>query len=173
MSTHSVRPCPRRSGISLVELAVATVLTGILMVAALQSAGQTLGAQRMTADRSLGHFLAHGLLNEIRGLPYCEPGTDEPAIGPDAGEAAATRTTLDDVDDYHGLTEAPPKARDGSALTNVAGWTRSVTVAWVGAVDFSTSASASGAKRITVTASYNGSPVATATAVRTDELWTP
>ncbi len=46
-------------------------------------------------------------------------------------------------------------------------------VAWVGAVDFSTSASASGAKRITVTASYNGAPVATATAVRTDEVWTP
>jgi type II secretory pathway pseudopilin PulG len=173
MSKPPVRLGARRNGISLVELAVATVLTGILMVAALQSAGQTMVAQQKTADRSLGHFLAHGLLNEIRGLPYCEPGTDEPAIGLDAGESAATRTTLDDVDDYHGLTETPPKARNGTDLTNVAGWTRSVTVAWVSAVNFSSSASASGAKRITVTASYNGTPVATATAVRTDELWTP
>jgi MSHA pilin protein MshD len=173
MSTHSLRRRPRPSGISLVELAIATALTGILMVAALQSAGQTMVAQRVTADRSLGHFLAHGLLNEIRGLPYCEPGTDEPAIGPDTGETAATRTTLDDVDDYHGLTENPPKGRDGTALANFSGWTRSVTVAWVSAADFSASGSATGAKRITVTASYNGSPVAIATAVRTDELWTP
>src|SRR4051812_2161868 len=82
----------RRSGISLVELSLATLMTGLLMVAALQTAGQTLVAQRKTADRSLGHFLANGLLNEIRGLPYCEPGTSEPAICVDSGEAAATRT---------------------------------------------------------------------------------
>jgi type II secretory pathway pseudopilin PulG len=165
--------CRNRNGISLVELAIATVLTGILMVAALQSAGQAMVAQRVTADRSLGHLLAQSLLNEIRALPYEEPGMNEPVLGPDAGENAAIRTTLDDIDDYHGLTESPPKARDGASLGNTTGWTRTVSVAWVRADDFSSSASASGAKRITVTASYNGTPVATATAVRTDELWAP
>jgi len=164
---------PRRPGLSLVELSIATMLTGILMVAALQSAGQTMVAQRRTADRSLGHFLAQGLLNEIRGLPYCEPGTVEPSIGRDSGEAVGVRTAFDDIDDYHGLLENPPKARDGTSLANTTGWTRSVTVAWVSAVNFSSSASASGAKRITVTASFNGTTVATATAVDTDELWVP
>jgi hypothetical protein len=173
-STHMtcLAPGDVRRGVSIVEVAVATLLTGVLLVAALQAAGQSLLAQRQTADRSLGHLLAQGLLNEIRALPYCEPGTDEPTLGTDTGENAGARTTLDDVDDYHGLVENPPKARDGTSLGNVSGWTRSVTVAWVAANDFSTAASASGAKRITVTASYNGNPVATATGVRTDELWT-
>jgi MSHA pilin protein MshD len=156
--------------VSLIEMAVATVLVGVLMVAALQSAGQSLVARRKTADRAWGHFLAQGLLNEIRGLPYCEPGTTEPAIGLDAGETAGVRTTYDDVDDYHGLTENQPANRDGTALANTAGWTRSVTVAWVATNNFSTTASASGAKRITVTASYNGLTVATAVALRTDEF---
>jgi MSHA pilin protein MshD len=169
MSRTSRRLALRR-GFSLVELSVATVLTGVLMVAALQSAGQSLLARRKTADRSLGHLLAHGLLNEIRGLPYCEPGATEPAIGRDTGEAAGLRATFDDVDDYHGLSESPPQTRSGASLAGVAGWSRTVTVAWVDSANFASSASSSGAKRITVTASFNGSPMATATAVRTDEF---
>lgn len=169
MSCGLLRRRVMRRGVSLIELAVATALTGVLMVAALQTAGQAVSARRQAADRSVAHSLASSLLTEIRGLPYRDPSlTGEPAIGRDSGEVAGARTMFDDVDDYHGLVETPPQARDGSVLANTAGWSRSVSVNWVAAGDLRTTSSASGAKRITVVATYNGVAVISMSAVRTD-----
>lgn len=139
------------------------------MVAALQTAGQSLLARRQSADRAVAHLLTNSLLMEIRALPYRDPSTTgEPTIGRDTGEAAGVRTAFDDVDDYHGLVDNPPKTRDGSPLANLIGWSRSVTVVWVAAGNLSTAASASGAKRITVSTFFNGATVMSASAVRTD-----
>jgi hypothetical protein len=61
---------------------------------------------------------------EILQLPYQDPqgGT---TFGAESGE---TRTTFDDLNDYNGYSESPPKSKDGSPLPDVTGWTRQVTI---------------------------------------------
>jgi hypothetical protein len=72
------------------------------------------------------------------------------------------------VDDYDGLSESPPVARDGSALPNSANWSRTVAVVWVDPLDPTQVKSAeSGAKRITVVAAFRNVPQATVVAGRT------
>ena len=48
----------RRRGNSLLEVAVSTLLVGVLLVAALQAAGQSLFSQIKSADRIRGQQLA-------------------------------------------------------------------------------------------------------------------
>jgi hypothetical protein len=158
----------RRRGISVMEVAVASMLTAVVMVAALQAAGQTLLARRRWTERSVGHLLADSLLTEIRALPYCEPGTTEPSIGSDSGETAGVRSSFDDVDDFHNYSDSPPTTRAGALLANHVGWSRNVTVQWVDPTNLTSAGTQSGAKRITVSAAKNGVTVYTATAVRTD-----
>ena len=83
-------------------------------------------------------------------------------------EALTGRTAFDDVDDYHGLSESPPKKRDGTSLTAYSGWTRSVNVGWVTGADLNlSSASDTSIKRITVTITRNKKKLAELVAVRT------
>jgi hypothetical protein len=80
---------------------------------------------------------------------FTEPGGGT-TLGPDAGEM---RGTYDDVDDYDGLSQTPPQLRDGTALTEFTGWTRSVSVTFVNpdAPDVAASPADSQLKRIIVT----------------------
>ncbi len=73
------------------------------------------------------------------------------------------------MDDYNGWSESPPQFADGTAMPNLANWSRSVQVAFVNPTNLSqTSTTETGAKRITVTVTHNGVVVATRVAVRTD-----
>ncbi len=94
-----------------------------------------------------------------KGLPFYVFGkisTESAAsnfIGIDDSEGTSNRTDFDDVDDYHGWSASPPEAKDGTALADYTGWTRSVTVEYVNPLQPGGTAvgSDNGAKRITVT----------------------
>lgn len=157
---------PTRSGIALIEAVVSLLVVSLLLVAALHTVGASTLSQRWNSDRQRGMHLASDLMAEITGKAYANNG--ELLFGPSAAEASSGRSSFDDVDDYQGLSEAPPKDRAGATLSGYTGWTRDVAVVWVDPQNPSQVAILeSGAKRVTVTVKRRGKPVASLTAVRT------
>ena len=87
---------------------------------------------------------------EIMQLPYEDP-DGIPLFGSEEILTLGNRSAFDDVDDYHGWSEAPPTAKDGALLAGDEGWERSVSVGYVNPDDLnSTSLTDTGVKRITV-----------------------
>lgn len=88
------------------------------------------------------------------GTPRCnstDPGSKacSTTLGPDPGE---TRATYDDVDDYNGLNESPPKDALGNTRTGYANYRVQVSVVYAGTgADGLGLASNQDAKLITVT----------------------
>jgi Tfp pilus assembly protein PilV len=155
----------QRSGISLIEVSLSSLLTGILLLAALQAVGQSALSQNSTALRAQGDALAQGLLAEILARAYRDP-DGSVTLGLDAGEALP-RTNYDDVDDYGGYTEAALMSRAGATLSDPGGWQRLVQVEWVDAATAtSVSGVETGAKRITVIATYKNTERGRAIGVR-------
>jgi hypothetical protein len=73
------------------------------------------------------------------------------------------------VDDYHGWSSSPPVEKDGTLLSGLTGWQRSVTVEWVNPDDpGEVKAFETGAKRITVTVSCGNKQVGFLVAIRTN-----
>jgi hypothetical protein len=71
------------------------------------------------------------------------------------------------VDDFNGWSESPPKDRDGTAMSELSGWTRSVAVVWVSSANLSTvSVTETGVKRVTVTVAKGSMTLATRVAIK-------
>ena len=166
------------SGFTLVEAVFATLLVGLLLVAALSTAGASARVQAHGSDRGTGELLAQGLMNEILAQAYQDAGPS-PVFGPTASEVTTppSRSKFSDVDDYNGWSESPPQNKDGSVITMTntdgttspafPGWGRSVAVAWVTSSDLTTpSSTETGVKRIVVTVTHNNAVVATCTAIK-------
>lgn len=157
----------RRTGFTLVEAAISTVVVAVMLVAALNTVGAARVAQYKATLVGRGRLYAEALMTEILQQSYQEPGATY-VFGREAGESDTIRTAYDDVDDYHGWTESPLAARDGTALPNSANWSRTVTVEWVDPLDpIQVGGTETGAKRITVVAAFRNVPQATVVAVRT------
>jgi hypothetical protein len=141
-----------------------------MFVAALNTVGASRLTQYRASQVSRGQLLARLLITEILRQSYQDPdGT--PVFGREADESATTRAAWDDVDDYHGLSETPPVARDGTALSSSAGWKWTVRVEWVDATDpVTVKGTESGAKRITVTVTYKDVPQAMVVVLSTEYL---
>lgn len=124
----------RRAGVTLMEVAVATVITGVVLVTALDAVGTALRGARSSSDLIDGHTLAEQLMAEILALPYEDPDGNSVGIGiePDEPSTPSDRLAFDDVDDYDGYTEASATRADGTNLSAGAGWQRA---AWVWYVD--------------------------------------
>jgi len=161
-------PVAARSGLTLLEVTVSTLLVGLLLVTSLRAVGAVLRFRSGSSDTQRGLLLADDLTAEILGQEYIEP-VEAPVFGRELSEMLNGRTAFDDVDDYHLWSRSPPEDRDGNQLAGFSGWSRSVAVEWVNPSNPSlTVLSDQGAKRITVTVSKNGTVAATLQALRTD-----
>jgi len=118
-----------RPGTSLVEVVMASLLIGIVMVGALKASGAVLRARRAAATMATGPMLAEDLLAEMMAMPYIDPdgGTSS---GTDTGETDTTRADFDDVDDYNGWTENGITDKSGLALAEYTDWQRTAQVDW-------------------------------------------
>ncbi len=165
-----------RRGFTLVETATASIVLGLLAGATLSAVSAAASTWKTVSNRARGRQLAGDLLAEVCAQSYKEPGSV--VLGPDSGEVnAGVRTAFDDIDDFDGLTETPPKDRYGTDVPGSAGWSRTTTVKWVSSSDFSTvSAAETSVKLITVEVFKDKKKVGKATAIRTaawdDALWT-
>ncbi len=159
-------PLRFRSGLSLLEAVVSTVLVGVLLIAALRTVGASVFMQCQSAERAAGQMLADGLMAEILAKCYKSPGAS-PIFGRESGESSASKANYNDVDDYQGWSESPPQFADGSTMPDLADWQRSVGVDWIDSSDLSrTQWWDTGAKRITVTVRHNNVVIATRVAIR-------
>lgn len=141
-----------RGGMTLVEAVISLLIVAVMMVAALQTIGTTARHRQAQASMRRGPALARNLISEI--LPNRYVDTDaSPLFGPESGETVGgTRAAFNDVDDYHGWSESTIQAKDGMALSDLAGWSRSVVVQYVSGDNLDTPVgSDTGLKRITVT----------------------
>lgn len=167
-------PRPARRALTLVEMVTSIVLVGVMLVAAVNTVGASKLGQRKQYDRRQGYALARLLLAEIRQLPYADPLqldylrtrifadglTANYWLGPELDELIGLRRAFDDIDDYNGWTDSPPQARDGTAMTELSGWSRSVTVVFLSAADRKTIVTQDeGVKRISVSVAHSGAAV--------------
>jgi prepilin-type N-terminal cleavage/methylation domain-containing protein len=151
-------------GFTMVESLVCIIIVGVMLTAALRAVGASNSTQMEISDRAIGGMLAQSLMDEMLQQTFENP--TSPSFGPESGENK--RSLFNDVDDYNNWTETPPKNLDGTAMSNVSGWSRTVTVEWANLSNLNqNTTSDTGIKRITVTASKNGQLVATRVALRT------
>ena len=164
MINHRFLARRRRRGYALLEVSVSTLLVGVLLVAALRTAGASISGQFKNAQRGRAHHLAQDLMAEILQKAYVEAGGS--GLGPESGELSGTsRLAFDDVDDFHDLVDEPPVAFDGTAIVGGAGWKRTVTVAFIQPDDLKASAASDqGVKQVTIIVSFNGQALVTSRA---------
>lgn len=155
----------RRGGFTLVEVSVCVVIVGVMLAAVMQTVGQSSVMQFRLAERSRAAQLARSMMAEILAQPYQDALVATTTLGPEPGEL---RATYDDIDDYNGLTESPPTAKDGTSLNlpSASTWRRSVSVAWVTPTTLASSATESGLKKITVSVYHRGTLVYTLSALK-------
>lgn len=157
-----------RSGISLVEVTVSTVIVGLIIVGAMRCLASATQSAESTVDHSVAILLAEDLMEEILQQDYSEP-TEVYAFGRELTEPADSRTLWDDVDDYDGWTSNPPVDESGQPVAE-SEWTRSVTVQHVSAADLNSvqsDASDTGVKRITVQIHQDGKLMAELVGIQT------
>lgn len=100
-----------RAAFTLVEALLGVTVTSVAGTAVLLGLSSSLDS----ADASLSQLTATGLaqlyLDELSGLMYAEPGNGpQGGMGPGSPEQAGLgRTLYDDMDDYHGLSNQPPR----------------------------------------------------------------
>ncbi len=156
-----------RTGFTLVETVVSMLIVGTMLVAALNTVGASRLSQYKTSRGNCGQLLAESLMAEILRQDYLDL-DGAPVFGLESGEAGAIRADFDDVDDYHGFSSSPPTSKDGTAISALAGWQRSVIVEWVDPMDVTrVQGSETNAKRITVTVSCDDMQLASLAAIKT------
>jgi hypothetical protein len=128
---HLDRKC--RPGVTLVEVTVATLLVGLMVIISLRSVGRAVASSLSVREQKLAELLAEDILVEVLQSHYSEPGADD-SFGREAGETLNSRSNWDDVDDYSAWREAPPVSRGGRSLPGTDGWTRKSEVSFA-AVD--------------------------------------
>jgi Tfp pilus assembly protein PilV len=167
--TRAANRCSTRSGLALVEMVISIVLVSVMLVAALNMVGASKLGQRKLHERLSGQQLAQDLMAEILSQDYADPEDGVDSFGLSSDESAAgDRSLFDDVDDYDGWSATPPELQDGTVMSDLDGWTRTVRVEWVRPTDTTqTVGSNEGAKLITVTVTHDGVPASELVALRT------
>ena len=165
--------CPRSrcSGVSLLEVVIFIVVVAIGFTALflLQS-----NVVRGTVDplvRKQALAIASSLMEEIqlRGFTYCDPDdanvhtatstagcTTVEALGLEAGESHATRSTLDNVSDYAnfpGMSGAGITDIAGTPISGLAGYSATISVANIGAGELAQVTDTTDGLKIVVTVS--------------------
>lgn len=155
-----------RAGFTLVEAVLSVLIVAVMIVGAMHTFGSLARGRLVMLSRCTADGLAGQMLSEIVQNRFEEP-DETVTFGPEASETGGPRSVYDDVDDYDGWSATPPQARDGTDISDLTGWHRSVVVE---NVDVDTLASAgstvTGLKKITVTVTDPGARPVSMTALR-------
>ena len=161
-------------GFSLVEAAISSIIVGGVLVASLNVIGAAAMTRHRLAQRQRARLLATDLMSELLSLPYADPTLGAGVNpGPEPGEVFGTRALFDDVDDYHGWSASPPQSKDGTPLTDFAGWNRSVTCRYVAMDTLTEVAANTGIIEITVSVRRKGTTLDSLVALRTQTWESP
>ncbi len=125
----------------LIEVAVAYVILIFALVCLVPVFIMGVKSNKATEKVQTATYLSAELLEEIKMRKWDEntpangayTGTYSTTMGVDSGETATDKTTFDDIDDFNGYTESPPKNPMGVALSALSAFSRSVVVQYVDA----------------------------------------
>lgn len=159
-----------RSGFTMVESVLGTLLVGTVLISTLSLVGPVMRTTEHAEQELIAQRLCDELVNEITSQAFVEPidGDSRDLLGPNTGERTTLRADFDDVDDYDKWIGFPPKEKGGAAKPGLARWARQVSVQHVLESDLSTvSATSTGVKLIRVQVVYNGTLLAEETIIRT------
>ena len=101
------------------EILITLVFLSIALLAVTSQFPVALRVGQSAEDLTVATNLAQELLEEIRTLPWQDP-SGVVVLGPDAGETDRV-LHYNDVDDYDGLYEHPPRDLDGYDLDGTGG----------------------------------------------------
>jgi len=182
VGTHTPNPAPglkphKQSGLTLIELVITIVVLGIALSALVSALTTGIGrsAQPMWEGKALE--LSQAYLDEILAKKFDDTTplgggqvllAASPCTQSSEGQA---RAMFDDVDDYHGVSDAPPLLTDsGISMARYSNYQVDITVLCAG-TDLGTSngsllTDASLAKRITVSISVPSGEVRSVTAYK-------
>lgn len=155
----------KRSGFTLLEAMVATMLIAIGITAVFAANGALTRANAAGVTLSTAEFL----IEQVRAMTDTLPASD-PVSGTDTfGAEEASLNLYDDVDDFDGLSLSPPVDLSGSELTDRAHFTQQITVENVLSTNLETTASDHSTVflRVTVTVLVNGNQVTSSSWIRT------
>ena len=126
-----------RRGFILVEVTIAYLLLTVALIALLPVFVLAIKAGKSTEQLQTATYLSQELLEEVRLRKWDQnsastPGhisTPSTSIGPDAGET--DKTKFNDIDDFNGLSESPPKDPLNNSMADFSVYTRAVTVGYI------------------------------------------
>jgi Tfp pilus assembly protein PilV len=129
-----------RRGFLLIEASTATLVLSLALVTLIPVFILALRSARQMEQITAGTQLSSQLMEEVC-LRKWDTATPRPpiyiagktALGTDQGETASDKRTFDDVDDFNGWTESPPRDPMMNPMPDFAAYTRSVTVKYVNA----------------------------------------
>lgn len=153
-----------RSGMTLVEVMVATVLIGIALSAMVGANGYITNVNRAGCDLSVAESLLEHIKEMTEALPVVDPETSNAQLGPEEGDW----TQYDDLDDFDGASFSPPIDARGNVLSQWPAFTQQVVVQNVGVDDLATPVADLGSNfyRVTVTVLHGQNPVTSGTWIR-------
>jgi prepilin-type N-terminal cleavage/methylation domain-containing protein len=144
-------------GFTLIEMNLVVIIVGVIALVAGSFSSLLSKAFVEIRVKNRANTLAIAAMEEIRCRKWDELAapSSSPAVGRDAGETAGVKASFDDVDDFDGYAETPPRYMDGAEIPGLAGFSLAVEVKYVDAA-LAVSASPTGLKKVSVTVSKNG-----------------
>ena len=133
-----------KKGLSFLELIIALSIISVGLVGLIQASNTALELYYRTSRQIIATNLAKSLLAEIISRDFVDP--DDPTntiLGPNMGSSqmetrcGSAGNVFDDVDDYNGTSENPPRTVNGTVMNGTAGtpdysyFTRNATVIYV------------------------------------------
>ncbi len=125
-------------GISIVEILISFFVMSVVLMALSKMIGNTVLTVQIQGDSNKAAMLAQDLLEEIKtkrwdeNLPDGNGFVSNPSLlGIDVSENIFDKSTFDDIDDYNGYTEQPPKDSNNNPLNQYQKYKRQVEVRYV------------------------------------------
>lgn len=143
-------------GFTLIEVTLAILLIGVISVVLAGFYSVLFNVPVEIVQKNKANNLAGAALEDIKCRAWEDPMGANP-LGVDSGENAANKTTFDDLDDFNGYTEAPPRYQDGTVMPGMTGFSVNTAVSYVDE-NLNVSAAATDRKRVTVTVKKNNVP---------------
>jgi prepilin-type N-terminal cleavage/methylation domain-containing protein len=118
-----------RDGFTLIEVAVATAIVGVGVVALLTAITAGTRANGSGQDLTQAVFIAHELREWTIKLPFVDPdaGQSDTPPGPNGSNP---QVFVDDLNDMMNVTYSPPRDARGNAITTLPGWSETITMTW-------------------------------------------
>lgn len=128
MVTSSI---PDRRGGLLVEVMISVLLVGLVIAPAVGVFTTVAANYNRQAEMNQAHLLSRSLLTEIVQADFEDSDDSIRVFGLESDESTANRADFDDIDDYSGLSESTILSKDGKAIPDAEGFTRSTEVRYV------------------------------------------